>query len=109
MNLRDLRLHALIAPPASNASSTKELAFHIERETQKHVANGLSPQEARARAWTRFGSTARAAEECRDARGAAFVDTCLRDVLYALRTFRRRPFIESGSCRRGLASLRRRS
>ena len=52
----------------------EELAFHLEREAQKHIANGVSPAEARARAVARFGSVTVAADECRDARGTALVD-----------------------------------
>ena len=39
----------------------------------------------------RFGSAALTADECRDARGTAFVDNTVRDIHYALRTFRRAP------------------
>lgn len=93
MNLRDLRLRvrALIFPRRVESELDEELAFHIERETQKHVGSGLTLGGARARARASFGSAALAADECRDARGTAFVDTCVRDILYAFRTFRRAP------------------
>src|SRR5687767_455995 len=93
MNFRDLRLRlrALIAPRRAERELEEELAFHIERETQKLVASGLSQADARARARARFGSSALVADRCRDARGTAFFDTCVRDVGYAFRTFRRAP------------------
>src|SRR5688572_9072970 len=93
MNFRDLklRLHAVIARRRLERDLDEELSFHLERETQKHLANGLSPAEARARARARFGSVPLAADECRDARGTAFVEDCVRDILYAFRTFRRAP------------------
>ena len=93
MNFRDLklRLHAVIARRRIERDLDEELSFHLERETQKHLANGLSPAEARARARARFGSVPLAADECRDARGTAFVEDCVRDILYAFRTFRRAP------------------
>ena len=93
MNFRDLklRLHAVIARRRIERDLDEELSFHLERETQKHIADGLSPAEARARARARFGSVPLAADECRDARGTAFIDDCVRDILYALRTFRRAP------------------
>ena len=93
MNIRDLklRLRALLAPRRSERELDEELAFHLENETQKHVANGLSPAEARARALARFGPVTLAADQCRDARGTAFVDNCVRDIFYAFRTFRRAP------------------
>ena len=57
MNLRDLslRIRALAAPRRVERELHDELAFHLERETQKHVANGLSPAEARNLAMARFG------------------------------------------------------
>ena len=93
MTLRDLmlRVRALISPRRVERELDEELAFHLERETQKHIASGLSPAEARARARARFGSVALAADQCRDARGTAFVDDLARDILYAFRTFRRAP------------------
>ncbi|MBA2258028.1 MAG: ABC transporter permease [Acidobacteria bacterium] len=95
MNFRDLRLRvrAVFAPRRVERELDDELAFHIERETRKHVAAGLNLTDARARARARFGSAALAADQCRDARGTAFVDTAVRDVLYALRTFRRTPLV----------------
>ena len=58
MNLRRLKLRAraVFAPRRVEHDLNEELAFHIERETQKHIANGISPAEARARARARFGS-----------------------------------------------------
>ena len=95
MTLRDLtlRLRALIVPRRVERELDDELAFHIERETQKQVASGLSPADARARALARFGSVALAADRCRDARGTALVENTVRDILYAFRTFRRAPLV----------------
>ncbi len=95
MNLRRLKLgaRAVFAPRRVERDLDDELAFHIERETQRHIANGVSPAEARTRAMARFGSVTVAADECRDARGTALVDNVVRDVLYALRSFRRAPLV----------------
>jgi putative ABC transport system permease protein len=93
MTLRDLklRLRAFLAPRRVERDLDDELAFHLEREAQRHIADGLSAEEARARARARFGSVALAADQCRDARGTALVDSTVRDMLYALRSFRRAP------------------
>ncbi len=95
MNLRDLKLRAraLFTRRRVERDLEEELAFHIERETQKHLANGLGSEEARIRAKARFGSVTVAADECRDARGTAFIDNLMRDVLYAWRSFRRTPLV----------------
>jgi predicted permease len=93
MILRDLvlRIRALVAPRRVERELDEELAFHIERETHKHIAAGLSPTDARARALARFGPVPLAADQCRDARGIGVVDDLIRDVPYAFRTFRRAP------------------
>ena len=93
MNLRDLKLRAraLFRPHRVEQELHDELAFHIERETKKLIDEGLAPAEARQRAQARFGSATLAADECRDERGTAFIDNTIRDIQYALRTFRRAP------------------
>jgi predicted permease len=93
MAFRDLllRVRALVSGRRVEAELDEELAFHVDRETQKHIANGLSPADARAVARARFGPLPLAADGCRDARGTALVDTLVRDVSYAFRTFRRAP------------------
>ncbi len=95
MNLRRLKLRAraVFAPRRVERDLDEELAFHIEREIQKQIANGISPAEARTRAMARFGSVTVAADGCRDARGTALLDGVVRDVLYACRSFRRAPMV----------------
>ena len=93
MTLRDLtlRARALFRRHRVEQELHDELAFHIERQMKKLVDEGLTPTEARQRAQARFGSAALTADECRDERGTAFIDNTIRDVQYALRTFRRAP------------------
>ena len=93
MNLRDLKLRAraLFAPKRAERDLHDELSFHIEREAMKLMEQGLPPDDARARAQAKFGSTTVAADECRDERGTAFIDNTIGDLHYALRTFRRAP------------------
>jgi predicted permease len=93
MNLRDLflRIRALVAPHRLERELDEELAFHIDRETEKQIAAGLTPVDARTRAIARFGPVPLAADQCRDARGTGVVDDLRRDIGYAFRTFRRAP------------------
>ena len=95
MNLRDLKLRAraLFVPGRVERELDDELSFHVERETQKLVAEGLTRADARAKALARFGSVPLAADGCRDARGIAFVDNTFRDIRYALRGFARAPLV----------------
>ncbi|HEU5208015.1 MAG TPA: ABC transporter permease [Longimicrobiales bacterium] len=46
----------------------EEMQFHIERETQRNVANGMSPTEARRAAMRDFGGVDRFREHARDER-----------------------------------------
>ena len=93
MTFKDLslRLRALLRPGRVEQELDEELAFHLEREARQLIDEGLSPAEARERARARFGSTALAADRCRDERGTAVIDNTIRDVQYALRTFARAP------------------
>ena len=93
MSLRDLtlRLRALFTPGQVERDLHDELAFHVEREAQKLIDAGIPPDAARARARARFGSTAVVADQCRDERGTTIVDNTVRDVRFALRSFRRAP------------------
>ena len=93
MGLRDLklRLRALLNPSRVERDLHEELSFHIECEARKLIDRGMHPDEARAKARARFGSTTVAADECRDERGTAFIDNTIADIRYALRTFRRAP------------------
>lgn len=95
MNLQDvkLRIRALFSPKRVERDLHDELAFHIERETQKLVDEGLPPVDARVRARARFGSTTVIADECRDERGVGVIENTMRDLAYAARAFVRAPLV----------------
>ncbi len=93
MGRRDLklRIRTLITPKRVERDLHDELSFHIECEARKLIDQGMPPDLARAKAKARFGSATVVADECRDERGTAFVDNTIRDVRFALRSFRRAP------------------
>jgi predicted permease len=93
MTLRDwqLRARALFRPHRVEQELNEELAFHIEREAARLIDAGVAPAEARVRAQARFGSTTLAADQCRDERGTAIIETTIRDVQYASRAFMKAP------------------
>lgn len=70
---------------------TEEIAFHVDRLTEKNRRAGLAPGESRRQALVMFGdlegTKERAREEARPARAEATV----RDLRYAIRTWRRTP------------------
>ena len=88
-----LRLRAFFMPGTVERELDDELAFHIECETRKLIADGSSDAEARHRALARFGAVPLTADQCRDERGISFFETLARDVSFALRTLRRTPLV----------------
>jgi predicted permease len=95
MNRHDLtlRLRALIARNRADRDLAEELAFHIEMQSRKNAASGMSKEEAARRARIQFGGAAQVTEECRDARGIGLVETTWQDVRYAIRGYRRSPML----------------
>jgi predicted permease len=69
----------------------QELAFHLQRETDRHIKSGLSPQEARWKARAEFGGVDQVKEESRDGWGLALIEGALQDLRYAVRSLRRSP------------------
>jgi len=93
MNWNDLflRFRALAFRKQLDQELEDELKFHIEMQTQKNRAAGMSPVEAQREARIQFGGTVRVTEECRDVRGVTMITTLFQDIRYALRGFRRSP------------------
>src|ERR1700730_4879519 len=69
----------------------RELGFHLDQHTADLIAHGHNPEDARRQARLELGGPQQVKEECRDARGARWLEDTLQDVRYALRTLRQRP------------------
>src|SRR5205085_1114516 len=69
----------------------EELRLHLERETERNVAAGMSPDDARAAARRAFGNVTHHKEEMRDAVGIRWLEQTFQDIRFALRSFRRSP------------------
>src|ERR1043166_5351146 len=69
----------------------EEFQFHVAMETDRLIATGVAPTEARRRALVAFGGLDTHREEMRDGRGARWLDDLAADVRYALRAMRRSP------------------
>jgi predicted permease len=68
-----------------------ELRFHLEKQVELNIQRGMNPREARYAATRTFGGVEQVKEECRDARGLAFVETLVQDIRYGLRMMRKNP------------------
>ena len=79
------RTASLLLRRRREAELREELQQHIERETERLQASGLTPDAARQQALRHFGGVEWAKEQCRDARGTARLDSLGRDTRYAIR------------------------
>ena len=68
-----------------------EMAEHLAQSTERLVARGLTPEEARRQAVREFGNVTYLQEQARDARGTGWLDALLGDSRFALRHFARTP------------------
>ncbi|MGH9445957.1 MAG: ABC transporter permease [Terriglobia bacterium] len=68
-----------------------ELRFHLDQQIADYMASGMTPKEARRRAWLEFGGLDQVKEECRDVGGARFIENLIQDVRYGMRQLRRNP------------------
>jgi putative ABC transport system permease protein len=70
---------------------SSEIQSHIEMETDRLKAQGMSFAEARAAALREFGNPAASAERYFESSPAALLDTLVRDLRYAARVLRKNP------------------
>src|SRR5689334_21789974 len=68
-----------------------ELASHLELLTERLVAAGMDPVEARRQATRQLGNTALVRENVYELNSIRWLDTLLLDVRYAFRVFVRNP------------------
>jgi len=83
------RLRALFFARQEDRASQEEFSFHIDLETERNLALGMNPQEARRRALAAFGSRSATLAFTRDARGVRLVEDVFRDLSLAVRQLRR--------------------
>jgi len=86
-----LRVRSLFRRERVEREMEEELRFHLESQIEANVQAGMSREEARYAALRRFGGVEQVKEECRDARGVAWLESLLQDLRYGLRQLRRNP------------------
>ena len=69
----------------------QEIEAHIAHEIDESIARGVSETEARRQAYLKFGNPQRVREDVWRWNTVEFVDSILRDLRYALRTWRQHP------------------
>jgi DNA-binding PadR family transcriptional regulator len=69
----------------------EELRFHLSMATERNIARGLPPDEARRRALLQFGGVEHHKEVARGEQWSRWLENAWQDVRYAGRTLRRNP------------------
>ena len=85
------RLRALFRRHSVEAEMHEELRFHLDREVQRNLATGMTPDEARRHAHLRLGGLEQVKEECRESRGVSILESLLQDVRYSVRMLLKNP------------------
>ncbi|HET7286640.1 MAG TPA: ABC transporter permease, partial [Pyrinomonadaceae bacterium] len=85
MNLNDLlrRWRALTRKDEMDHELDEEMRFHLDRDIDQNIRNGMTPEDARYAALRSFGGVDQSKEECRSARGVGLIDNIVRDVTYS--------------------------
>ncbi|PYP60792.1 MAG: hypothetical protein DMD26_18985, partial [Gemmatimonadetes bacterium] len=86
-----IRLRALLRGGAMNEELDEELQYHLDLETERNVARGMSHRDAAAAARRAFGNPTQLKEQVRDSWGRRWLERLDQDTRYALRSFRRAP------------------
>jgi hypothetical protein len=86
-----VRLKALLFRRRMNAELDEEMRYHLERDTERNVARGMTTSDAAAAARRSFGNLTVAAEQARDVWRWLWLEELRQDVHYAARSFRRAP------------------
>ncbi|MEO8201641.1 MAG: ABC transporter permease [Gemmatimonadota bacterium] len=84
-------LASLFRPREADRGLDDEIAFHLGQETEKNIARGMEPAEARRQALLAFGGVEWTRESHRDGRPFHGFEEFRADVRYALRALRRGP------------------
>lgn len=71
----------------------EELRFHLDRETEKLMAEGLAPAEARRQARIRLGGMDRTKEAVRDEVRPRPLEDLVQDIRFAIRTLASTPIV----------------
>jgi hypothetical protein len=73
------------------AQLSEEIRTHLDLLTDEFVAQGLAPAAARTAARREFGGIEATKDAARDERAFPFLESLIRDAVFAVRQLRRRP------------------
>lgn len=85
------RLHSLFRRAQRERDMAEEMRLHLELQTEKNLAAGMDPDEARYAARRFFGGVEQIKERCRDQRGWRWLEDATADLRFAVRMLRKHP------------------
>lgn len=88
-----LRLRSLFRRPGVESELEEEIGFHLQQQIAEHLAEGMTPRDARCAALRDLGGVEQVKEECRDQRGLRWLDELWQDLRFGLRMLRRYPLL----------------
>src|ERR1044072_7485188 len=71
--------------------AAEELRTHLELLTERYISDGMTAEEARARAVRQLGNVTRVREDIHEMNGVRWVDHLARDARYGCRQIPRNP------------------
>lgn len=86
-----LRFRSLFRRTQVDRELDEELRYHLDRQTEEHIAAGLTAADARVAALRSINGVEQRKEECRDMRGLTLIDNLLQDIWFAMRQLRKSP------------------
>ncbi len=86
-----LRFRSLVRGDSVKSEIDEELRFHLEQETEKNVANGMSANEARRAALLELGGVDMLKDQCWDTRKVNWIEDLFQDVSFGFRMLRKNP------------------
>ncbi len=90
--MRSLRkFGALFHKERAEQELDAEMKFHLEKQIERNIAQGMSAEGARYAALRQFGPVEAIKEECRQNRATYFAETLLADLRFGVRQLRRNP------------------
>ena len=85
------KLRALFRKETLDREMSEEMRLHLELQTEKNIAAGMNPDEARYLARRQFGGVEQIKERARDQRGWMWLEHLWRDLRFSSRSLRRSP------------------
>ena len=86
-----LRFRSLFRREDADRELSAELEFHLQKQIEQYVDEGMAPQEARQAALRGFGGLQQVNEECRQAREVSLLEDLVQDLRFAGRTMVKNP------------------